>query len=192
MDFEKTKIYVLNRLRNELPSTTYYHGPQHTLEVIEACDIFATGEKIGQEKTLLLKTAALFHDIGFIYEPLENEALGAKIATEELPRFGYGTSEIKLIARIIMATVFVHKPVDILEEIIRDADLEYVGSDRFEVHAVELRRELAALGRIFTDKEWLDFEICFMKNHKFYTNTCIKMRQGTKDSNLRKLLQARG
>ncbi|QSH41139.1 HD domain-containing protein [Lentisphaerota bacterium ZTH] len=191
MDFENAKKYVIERLRKELPEEIFYHGPQHTLDVIRACEVFAAGEVVAEHDVLLLKTAALFHDIGFIYRLQENEGIGAEIARQELSGFGYTQTDIDKVARLIMATVLAHKPEDVLEKIIKDADLEYVGSERFERHAGELRRELAAHGRDFTDSEWLDFEIGFMKVHKFYTETCKGLRQKTKDRNLQKLLRAR-
>ena len=47
------------------------------------------GEKIYNEDILLLKTAALFHDVGFIEKYDHNEKIGARFAKELMPKYGF-------------------------------------------------------------------------------------------------------
>jgi uncharacterized protein len=66
MKFEEAKNYILTRLRQELPRDLYYHGLHHTLDVCQSVEDLAAAERINGESLVLLKTAAVFHDSGFL------------------------------------------------------------------------------------------------------------------------------
>jgi HD superfamily phosphodiesterase len=66
MDFQAAKDYIITRLKNELSTTLYYHGLHHTLDVYNAAEKLAAMEAVSGDDLILLKTAALFHDAGFI------------------------------------------------------------------------------------------------------------------------------
>ena len=66
-----------------------------TLEnVLKAVEHYALMEGVTDEALFLLKTAAIFHDAGFIEKYENNEAIGARLAEENLPKFGF---KVKLI-----------------------------------------------------------------------------------------------
>ena len=52
---------------------------------------------VAGEALLLLRTAAYFHDLGFVEQREQHEAIGARVAAETLPRFGYRPDQIALI-----------------------------------------------------------------------------------------------
>ena len=79
-DYERAREYVLNRLTHELPDGLYYHGIHHTRDdVVPAAVRLAVLAGLGETQTLILKTAALYHDIGYIqqYEVNEDIATGS-------------------------------------------------------------------------------------------------------------------
>ncbi|MFA7232166.1 MAG: HD domain-containing protein [Victivallaceae bacterium] len=169
MDFDKVEKFVLQRLRNELPESIHYHKVQHTIDVINAAEKFAIAEGLSDRELLLVKTAALFHDTGYIYSPFNNEPIGAEIARKTLGSYGYTPEDVELIASIIMATVWPFNPKTVSEMIICDADLGYLGGERCHEYARLLRTELSEQGKTFSDLEWLDFEIKFLQQHQFFT-----------------------
>jgi dsDNA-binding SOS-regulon protein len=83
-----------------------------------------------------------------------------------------------------------HKPKNKLEEIICDADLDYLGRDDFHEIADKLRRELKEHGKIQGDKQWDEIQVMFLKQHKYFTKTAIKTRRKKKKENLKEV-QAR-
>jgi hypothetical protein len=113
------------------------------------------------------------------------------MARDTLGLFGYKRREVDLIGNIIMATVYPYNPETLFEKIICDADLEYLGTDRFYKYSELLRMEIEAQGKRFTEVEWLDFEIEFLKNHTFFTQSCIETRGPLKQKHLEELLQKR-
>jgi HD superfamily phosphodiesterase len=68
MDYEAVKIYILKRLEEGLPQILYYHGLSHTLNVLNAVEKIAEGEGVSGNDLILLSTAALFHDSGFLVQ----------------------------------------------------------------------------------------------------------------------------
>ena len=66
MKYGEAKKYILKRLRDELSPHLYYHGLQHTLDILRSAINIGEQEKISKYEMQLLKSAALFHDAGFM------------------------------------------------------------------------------------------------------------------------------
>ena len=67
-----------------------------------------------------------------------------------------------------------------MEEIICDADLDYLGRDDFHDIADNLRRELRDHGKIKSDRMWDEIQVKFLTQHKYFTKSAIKLRQAKK------------
>ena len=77
-----------------------------------------------------------------------------------------------------------HNPKKKLEEIICDADLDYLGRDDFHVIADRLRVELREHGKIDSDRKWDELQVMFLTNHKYFTETAKATRRAKKLQNL--------
>ena len=92
----------------------------------------AKHEHIDSDNTQDIALASLFHDTGFSIAYDENEAIGAKIAKNYLQSIKYPTERIQLIESLILATdPDTPAPSNILEQIIKDADLDNLGTEAF-------------------------------------------------------------
>ena len=87
-----------------------------------------------------------------------------------------------------MATKIPQNPITHLEQIICDADLDYLGRDDYDPISNLLLKEMRS-ERNISQKEWLDIQIRFMKSHSYYTESAQKKRKEKKHLNLRKLEQ---
>lgn len=187
MDYLKAKYYILNRLKEELPAELYYHCLDHTLDVHRSGKKLAKLEGVAGEDLVLIKTAALFHDSGFLKSYVNHEQFGAGIAQEVLPDFDYSLDQVAVICGMIKATRIPQNPATHLEKILCDADLDYLGRvDYYEVSEM-LKRELEAQRKIKTKKEWNDLQVGFMEQHEYFTNSAIKMRAEAKQARLNEL-----
>ncbi len=171
----------------------YYHQFNHALEVTDRAIYLWKKEWLNDEELEMLAIAWLFHDTWFLIQYDDNEFAWAKIASNFLKSMLYPEEKIKTIERIIMATVPSYKkPKDILEKIIKDADLDYLWWEEFMKKADNLKRELEAMKNIkILDPEWQHWSIKFLKEHKYYTKTQIKERSKKKlenQKNLEKLI----
>ena len=177
MDFEHARKTILNRLKSSLPDELTYHDIKHTLNVEKAAERFAKLEGIKGEELILLRTAVLFHDAGYILSNEGNEEIAIKLMKNELPNFGYTDEQITKVADIIRATIKGTKPTSLLEMIMCDADHDYLGRADYHSVASKLRIELEEQGKAMTDKEWIDFQLNYLeKEHRYHTETARNIR----------------
>jgi class 3 adenylate cyclase/predicted metal-dependent HD superfamily phosphohydrolase len=182
--YYKAEHHVMGILQKNLSPSLYYHSIKHTKDVVKSVERIALLEGVTDEGLFLLKTAAIFHDAGFIEQYDHNEAIGARMAQEILPKYGYTEQHVKTIVELIHATQIPHKPINKLQEIICDADLDYLGRDDFEIIADNLRKELTEMGKIQTRKQWDEIQVKFLNQHQYFTSTAINSRQQKKQENL--------
>jgi uncharacterized protein len=177
-DFERAQQYALERLERELPASLTYHCLAHTQDdVVPAVERLAALEGVDGTDLLLLRTAAYYHDLGFVEQLADHEAAAVRIAAEVLPRFCYNPAQIDVIGGIILATRIPHEPHTHLEEIMVDADLDLFGRDDFWPLNRALRAELAALGRPMSDEEWYGSQLAFLQVHRYFTSSARTLRQ---------------
>jgi HD superfamily phosphodiesterase len=186
--FKKVKAFIIKKLKKELPKNLFYHGIHHTLDVCDVAEGIAWREYVDEANIELIKVASLFHDTGFLKQYDENEIVGCRIAREFLPKFNYTHEEIKTINRMITATHTPQQPKTKLEEILADADLDYLGRADFSIIAKTLFNELKANGKSISEKDWILMQIEFLKNHKYFTKTSQDLRNRGKQKQLEKLI----
>ena len=185
--FEDLNDYVLDRLERELPKHLYYHNYKHTIDVTIGVEIIGSGEGVNDEEMLLLKTAALFHDFGQVVGAQDHEERGCKIAEEILPVFGYDDEQIRIIKGIIMATKLPPQPTTILEQIIADADLDYLGRRDMVPVSDALYQELKVQGIIGSFNDWNKLQVKFLSAHQYFTETARKMRTVNKEEQIARI-----
>jgi class 3 adenylate cyclase/HD superfamily phosphodiesterase len=187
-DYQATYAYITERLRNELSTDYYYHNLAHTLDVLEATERLAESEGITDSETLLLvKTAALFHDTGFLEQYQDNEPAGARIAAGILPEFGYSPEQIERIGKIILATSLKAIPETIEEKIVKDADLDYLGRNDYKLLSLRLKQEWEHQEMHKTMKEWYELQIKFLTAHRYYTASAQQQREAEKQKQLEEI-----
>jgi len=187
MDFESVKELVLDKLNNELSSDLHYHSFEHTLDVLDAAIRLAEMEGVNGHDLDLLKTAVLFHDLGFIVAYYKHEEESVKLANEILPEFGYGKEDLLKIKGMIMTTEIPQAPSNLLEQIIADADLDYLGRDDVFMISQRLQYEWKLRGMISDLKEWHEKQLSFMKNHTYHTSSAKSLRNDKKYKNIHEL-----
>lgn len=187
-DWNKMYQSIIGILQNELPAHLTYHKWQHTEYVINMAESIAKYENINNEDLLLIKTAALFHDLGFIFSDKTHEEESILYAKNVLPSFGYNDEEINIISGLIRATIIPQNPKNNLEKILADADLEYLGTDDFKEIGDSLYLELKFKNPAFTIEQWNEIQINFLKSHHYHTNFCIENRKKKKYENLMNLI----
>jgi uncharacterized membrane-anchored protein YitT (DUF2179 family)/predicted metal-dependent HD superfamily phosphohydrolase len=187
MLFEQAGEFILNKLRNELPGHLSYHNVEHVLDVYHSAERIGKQEGIDEQQMHQLLTAALFHDSGFVVGADEHEEQSCRIAREILPKFQYTDTDIRVICGLITATHLPQSPKNQLEQILADADLDYLGREDFQVISNKLYQELAFTGKIDTELEWRFAEAKFLEHHRYFTQSASNARNKQKDINLAKI-----
>jgi predicted metal-dependent HD superfamily phosphohydrolase len=183
MVFEEIQHTVYQEILAKLPEHLTYHNLDHTAYVIDKAIFLARELKVSAKDLHLLKLAALFHDTGFIDNPKDHEEKGCKIARGYLEK-GYSTDDLQKIYGMIMATKIPQSPTSLLENILADADLEYLGTDLFEKIGKTLFEELKHFNPDFTEQAWDELQLVFMQKHHFHTEYCQKHCEPKKQENL--------
>ena len=188
MDYRAAKQYILAKLRGELSDKLSYHGMHHTLDVLKVSKALCESEGVHGTALTLVKTAALFHDAGFVKNKhAGHEFEGCLMARAALPGFGYDIEGIEAICGMIMATKIPQSPGNLLEEIICDADLDYLGRDDFYKIGNWLYEELQAYHLIGDEQAWNRLQVSFLNAHRFHTRTNKALREPVKQGYLRDL-----
>jgi uncharacterized protein len=189
MRFEKFRVFMEKKLSEELSPNYSYHSPEHTQDVLQAAMMYAELEHIDERDKELLKVAVLLHDSGFILTAKEHEKQSCELAKEYLPHYDYTSFEINSICGMIMATKIPQTPQNKLEEIICDADLDYLGrSDFWEIGEL-LFKELQYLQILQSEEDWNRLQIDFLAKHRYFTEHAIDLRNKTKLTHLQLVIQ---
>jgi uncharacterized protein len=186
MNFLSAKSFILNELDALSPALTY-HGKHHTLDVFAVSEQLFISEKVSENDTLLVLTAALFHDVGFLRHYRDHEAHSCRFAQEMLPNFGYRGGAIKKICSLIRATKIPQSPKNLLERILCDADLDYLGRDDFYAIGQTLFQEMRVLKMIDTEENWNAIQIRFLEKHAYFTESNQQERAALKEKHLNQL-----
>jgi putative nucleotidyltransferase with HDIG domain len=178
---------ILDKLEKNLPKNLYYHNLKHTVNVFYQTETIARLEGVSERQMLLLKTAALFHDIGYLVSYDYHEEKGVEIAHKTLPGYHYSPEQIAQISELIMVTKSPQKPQNLLQEIICDADLDYLGRPDFIPTSQNLFRELFERNKIGTIEQWNKMQMKFMEKHRYFTASARKLREPEKQKRLAEL-----
>ncbi|WP_445431131.1 HD domain-containing protein [Chryseobacterium indoltheticum] len=184
MEYEKLNKIILKRLRENLPEHLSYHSVMHVKDVIDSVEKIAKSEGVNDEDLVLLKTAALFHDTGFLFGSKNHEEKSCEIAAEYLLEYGFSQDQLDKINGMIMATKIPQTPKNHLEQIVADADLDYLGRDDFFVIGDKLFEELSMFGIVNSERDWNLLQEKFLESHHYFTETAINNRNQKKQDNL--------
>lgn len=181
---------VLSDLKAGLSEQLIYHSVHHTMDVIEQSMAIAHREGITSAKDLLLlKVAALYHDTGFLFVYKGHEEESCKKAKKELPELGFTTTEIDRICGMIMATKIPQQPTNLFEQILADADLDYLGRTDFKKISSLLEAEFIHYGITKDKASFEKLQLDFLRSHEYFTKSSRQLRSPVKKQTIEKRLK---
>jgi adenylate cyclase len=187
IQFTDIQEIILDKLEKELPDYLYYHNVKHTVDVVTEVELIGWGEGCSDEEILLLKTAGLFHDAGHTISYDNHEFYGTQIAKEMLPKYNYTPEQIERICSIIMATRLPPRPTNLLENIICDSDLDYLGRSDFIPVSNTLYEELKAQNKMGSLNDWNKIQVKFISGHQYFTETARSLREVNKQLQIERI-----
>ncbi|MDR2039575.1 MAG: HD domain-containing protein [Bacteroidales bacterium] len=167
--------YVKGRMTTEFSKNLYFHSFKHTYDVYKYVEQLGAAQHISDEHMLLLKTAALFHDIGYTVSYDKARLMSDKIAREILPFFQYSSQQIDVICDLMRASHYEFAPNGILEEIIHDANLIYFANKDFHANMKNLFREQQKYKVKVSENEWMQVQMDKLNAHQFYIYSTEKI-----------------
>jgi uncharacterized protein len=88
---------------------------------------------------------------------------------------------------MIRATRIPQSPKTILEQVICDADLDYLGRSDFYTIGEGLFKEFLHQGIVHNDMEWNQLQIKFLDAHRYFTKSANVKRESVKQQHLREV-----
>jgi len=186
--FFKAEEAIMTKLKNELAEHLTYHSYFHTLDVLNAAMQIAETEHISKEELSLLRIAAAYHDSGFLEVYKGHELKSCEYARRDLPAFDFTDEQIEIICGIIMATKIPQSPTTKLQEIIADADLDYLGRSDYKHIAAKLFAELKVQNVLKEESEWIKLQESFIQAHHYFTHFSKTTREPVKQQHLKELM----
>ena len=191
--FTHIQRHVVDKLQKGLSENLTYHNVAHTLDVLKQAIVIAEKEGVKDaEDLLLLKVSALYHDTGFLDAYNDHEERSCTIASEELTALGFTASQVDKVCSMIRATKVPQNPQNHLEQIICDADLDYLGRKDFFEIGCNLYKEFLDQGIVTSFREWNQLQIRFLESHQYFTRSSLRRRQKVKQSYLQNIKETEG
>jgi class 3 adenylate cyclase len=187
IQFMDIQEIIFDKLEMDLPGYLFYHNVKHTVDVVTEVELIGWAEGCSDEEILLLKTAALFHDAGHIVAYDNHEYYGTQIVRKMLPEFNYSSEQIERICSIIMSTRLPPKPTNLLENIICDSDLDYLGRSDFIPVSNTLYEELKAQNKMGSLNDWNKMQVKFISGHQYFTKTARSLREVNKQLQIERI-----
>jgi predicted metal-dependent HD superfamily phosphohydrolase len=147
-----------------------YHNFEHTQMVVRDALWIGNGCNLTDSQMFIVEVAAWFHDSGFSKTYLQHEEAGAALAATFLNQHKADASLVTQVADCIRATRMPQQPVDIVQQVLCDADLAYLGSNQFFVVSDKLLNEWQQ----HTQNDLDEFEFSmvsegFLLRHTYFT-----------------------
>ncbi len=178
---------VLDMMEQNLPDKLYYHNIKHTIDVVTEVELIGWAEGLCEEDILILKLAGLFHDSGHIISYNDHEFHGTLLAKKMLKRYNYSEEILTKVCDLILATKFPPNPKSIMEKVICDSDLDYLGRTDFIPVSSKLYDELKDRDMVGSFSEWNMKQLDFIRKHQYYTDTAQNLREVNKNNQIERL-----
>lgn len=188
--YPKICFEIIEQLKEKLPKYLSYHSIDHIIDVANVCNDYIEYYDIPEEKAKLLRIAAICHDYGFIESPLDHEEQSIASIHDFLAPI-LTDKEVEIISGMIRATKVPQEPKTFYEEILADADLDYLGRKDYDEISTNLFKEYLHLGVVSDNIQWLDLQIRFLENHKFHTDFAKNNREKLKSKKIKELKSLR-
>src|SRR4030095_4609225 len=180
--------YVCDYLSKNLDSRFSYHNLSHTIYVVKAAEMIASGMKLATHEKKKLLVAAWFHDLGYTQQTDNHEVIGAAIAEKFLVEKNVDTEDVQEVKNCILGTHYPQKPTTRLAEILCDADMMHLSDKAFIEAAARLRKEWEVTKqRKYTDEEWYSLNIQFLSAHQYHTSFALKNFTRQKNKNIKRV-----
>ena len=169
----ESRAFVETLLEERLAPWAAYHDYQHTDETYRASREIGQACHLGPDELEIVLLAALFHDTGYIETVRGHEERSVQIATDFLRKKNYPEEKLRAVAGCIMATTVPQRPKNILEQVVCDADMLYIGREEFFHKNGLLKSEQEGReGTSVDDIEWLRRSLAFLESQQYHTGYC--------------------
>lgn len=169
--------FILQKLTEDLPGTIIFHNSRQTKDVYSVVELIGRAENLSPEEMLVVRTAALFLNIGYCGNYKDHVMNSTRAAGDLLPKFKYSSEQIHNISELIRSTSTRFNHSGKLESILADACNNYIGRVDYLMLAIDLFNEVKHHNGGISEKEWFSQQAYFLEHFNFYTVTANLLRE---------------
>ena len=185
---KRAEAYARQFYKEKIPKEFRFHSLTHTEEVAATARELGTSFQLPKEELKDLTIATWFHDLGFYGGVDRHEERSAELAEKFLSENQYPAEHIHKVVECIKATGNGQVPSSEIGKIIKDADTSHVGKKEYFSKLPLLKTEWEVTqNRHFDEKQWLELNLSFLNNHKFYSAVGEQTFSDRKRKNILKL-----
>ncbi|MDT8432268.1 MAG: adenylate/guanylate cyclase domain-containing protein [Bacteroidales bacterium] len=175
---------VLDLIASNMALNLHFHKNEYIRKVCNQTELLGRSENVSDDELLLSQTAALmmFSGLSETYDNFENTSV--KITREILPEYGYDEKQIDRICNLILATKEPFLPRNILESILVDAKMEYLGRSDYITQVKLLYLEKKNAYRDLPKEKFLKQQADLISNFNFFTLAAQRLREITPENQL--------
>lgn len=186
--YKKIQHYVTGLFETLQDDSLVFHNLNHTECVVDRTKEIAGHYHVSEKEMLILYTAAWFHDTGYLFtEPSKHELMSADVMRKFMLDHTNDEELITQIDQCIMATKSPRNPVNLLQQIICDADTYNLGTKEFKSTNKRVAKENNLKIGETNKLEFSKNTVKMLEKHQFYTTYCKDLLSVTKELNMKKL-----
>ncbi len=186
--YNKVEEYVSNLFSQSQDERLIYHNLQHTQRVVSRAKEIACHYNLIENDMLIVQVAAWFHDTGYLSaEPAMHEEKSVELMKNFMKDFPGQEDLVRSIEECILATKATVKPMNLLQQIMVDADTYNLGTKEFNTTNYQVYKEHTLRNGGMSMRDWNRQALKFLKNHQYYTSYCKELLGETKKKNIKKI-----
>jgi class 3 adenylate cyclase len=168
---------IFAKLEAELHKNLFFHTAEYSRHLYEYSGLLAKASDLDLEESLFIRTSALLLNVGFtsVYENQENKS--AEFAREILPEFNYSEKQITIISNLILSSKWPPEPKNILEMVLYDIKMEFIGRADFIRLYKLLFLEQNQYQKSLDIKEYKSKQLQIIQHYQFYTESAKRLRE---------------
>lgn len=166
---------VFSLIEEKQAQDLVFHNLRFIKNVCTQTELISRAEGLGDEDNLLLRTAAIFLNVGYVLDYEKREEAVLQFIDEELPRFRYSESQIKIIKALVTSD-YDPESEDLKTRILHDANMDYLGRVDFIQRSTDLMEEMNRYNKQVTAEQWFAAQAKLLREHAFMTKTACMLR----------------
>jgi predicted metal-dependent HD superfamily phosphohydrolase len=186
--YKKVEAYVTDLFQRMATPKLAYHNLEHTIKVVTRTKEIAGHYNLIENDMLVLSVASWFHDTGYLFDEVAlHEEKSAQLMTEFMKDHITDQDLLQSIDESILATKPNVKPVNLLQQILVDADTYHFGTKELDTTNKQVYEEHVMRNGYISKKEWDTLTVKMLENHHYYTSYCKELLMEKKKKNIKKL-----
>ena len=183
----KARAFAENVFKDRTFDNRPFHNLTHTQDVVSAAEEIGIRIELTTDEMESVIVAAWLHDIGYLEGQGDHEKKSAEKSRELLQAWGASNRKIAEVSDAILSTKVPQQPKSLVSKVLCDADLFHLSSEQCTIQSEKLREEWEKEGfQPMSDREWLQYNLEFLENHRYHTPYGQTILQEGKKKNIKK------